>query len=126
MKALKEKYAHLLQKLGFGLSLLCTIHCLATPFLLVALPSLGQGVLNESLEMGLIAASLLIGSYILTRDYKGHHHKLPLLLFGLAVLLTVLTLFTRNHLFQTFSSVSLAVSFLINWRMHSRICASHS
>ncbi len=125
MKLLKETYAHFLQKLGFGLSLLCALHCLATPFLLVALPALGHNYLSEGLETGLIAGSLLIGSVILTRDYRGHHQKLPLILLSLAFVLAFLVFLTHSHLLQTLSSILLAVAFLINWRMHSRVC-THS
>ena len=50
-----------LDTVGATASLMCAIHCLAMPVLLVVLPTLGLGfLLNESLERGFVIGSVVL------------------------------------------------------------------
>lgn len=123
MKRIREQYIHILQKLGMGLSLLCAIHCLATPLLLLVLPAFGGHFFSEGTERALIIGSLLIGSFILTRDYRLHHQKLPLVLLFVSAISAITGLILKSHFPDLISSVLLAAAFFINWRMHSKVCS---
>jgi hypothetical protein len=123
MKKIREQYTHILQKLGIGLSLLCAIHCLATPLLLLILPAFGGHFFSEGAERALLLGSLLIGSFILTKDYRLHHQKLPLSLLLTSALAALAGLVIKSHVTEMISSVLMAAAFLINWRMHNKVCS---
>lgn len=60
-------------KFAIGLSLLCTIHCLAVPVLLVMLPSLASLQLdNEAFHAWMVLAVLPTSLYALTLGCKKH------------------------------------------------------
>ena len=125
MQKLLAKHSHLLHKLGLGLSFLCAIHCLAMPFLLVALPIVGKQFFTEEVELTLIFVSLLIGAFVLLKDYKVHENKMPLVLLGLSSLLVTFHLFIHQHSLLTFSSVIMAIAYLRNWQLHRSVCHTH-
>jgi hypothetical protein len=125
MKKFIEKHSHILHKVGLSLSFLCAIHCLAMPFILVALPIVGESFLAEQLELGLILSSLVLGVFILIKDYKHHFNKVPLILFGLSFLLVLIHLVLHNHTLLSFSSVIMAIAYLRNWQLHRSVCHTH-
>ncbi|WP_082391260.1 MerC domain-containing protein [Jiulongibacter sediminis] len=122
MKRLKEKYSHLLYKLGLGMSFLCAIHCLSMPFILVALPTLGEHFLPEFVENILVVSSMLIAIYLLSRDFRHHQNRLPFLLLGISAGLYTLDFFATHHLFSILGSVSMAAAYVLNWRLHRKSC----
>jgi len=125
MKKFIEKHSHILHKVGLSLSFLCAIHCLAMPFVLVALPVVASSFLNENVELGLILGSLILGVFILFKDYKHHFNKFPLLLFGLSFLLVLAHLLFHEHTLMSFSSVIMAVAYIRNWQLHRTVCHTH-
>jgi len=70
-------------KLAIGLSLLCTIHCLAFPLLMVLLPSIAALQLNdEAFHLWMVFAVIPTSAYALTMGCK-QHKRYHLLIFGL-------------------------------------------
>ena len=57
---------HSLNKVGLWLSVLCTIHCLAMPFLMTALPFLGGSFLSEKSEIYMIGVSAILAIFLLS------------------------------------------------------------
>jgi hypothetical protein len=125
MRKFIAKHSHILHKVGLSLSFLCAIHCLAMPFILVSLPLAGQSFLSERSEMILIISSLILGVFILYKDYKHHDSKVPLLLFAVSFLLVLSHFFIHNHVLLSFSSVIMAVAYFRNWQLHRSICQTH-
>jgi hypothetical protein len=125
MKKFIAKHSHILHKVGLSLSFLCAIHCLAMPFILVALPFAGQSFLSENSEMVLIFSSLILGVFILYKDFKHHDSKVPLLLFAISFLLVISHLFLHYHTLLSFSSVIMAVAYFRNWQLHRSMCHTH-
>ncbi len=74
-----------LDRLGTGAACLCAVHCLATPFLVVAFPVVAW--LGEGTEMGLIALSLVVSTVAVLRGMAVHRRRWPLLLLGAGFLL---------------------------------------
>lgn len=73
---------------GVALSVACGVHCLATPILLLVLPSLGEAF-HSPIVHGVIAVGVTaIAAFALWRGYRRHRNPLPLVL-GLAGVLTV-------------------------------------
>lgn len=69
-------------KLSIGLSMLCAIHCLVLPLLLVALPSFGALQLqNENFHTWMLISVIPISLYALTMGCK-KHKRYRLFLFG--------------------------------------------
>ncbi len=81
----------LTDKLAIGLSLGCIIHCLATPALLILIPSLSALHLdNHAFHFWMVIAVLPTSIYALTLGCK-KHKRYPLLLLaslGLVILLS--------------------------------------
>lgn len=102
---------------------------MVTPFLLVALPLVGGQLLNEKSEMILILVSGLVGFWVLSRDYKVHESKIPLMLLSLAVLLTGIhwsgVFGEVPHFLTTLGSFAMAAAYYLNWKLHRKVC-SHS
>ena len=80
-------------KLAIGLSLACTLHCLALPVLLVLLPSMAALQLdNEAFHIWMVAAVLPISIYALTLGCKQHKRYQLFLWGGIGLGLLVLAL----------------------------------
>lgn len=82
-------------KFAIALSLVCLIHCLVTPLLLIAIPSLASLMLdNEAFHFWMVVAVIPTSIYALTLGCKKHKRYRLLLLggIGLALLLVAVTL----------------------------------
>jgi|GEM_PF-2034947 len=111
-------------KVSMFLSLLCTIHCILTPILLVFLgiyPSINATfqILNHPLvEIFIILFSAILGLYTMRHGFKFHHHvSRPIYLFSFGICLFILH-FTLH--FVGFNEainlvISLVGSLLILW-----------
>lgn len=73
----------LTDKTAIGLSLACAVHCLATPLLIVLLPSLSALNLdNEAFHLWLVAAVIPTSAYALTMGCK-QHKQFRFIAFGI-------------------------------------------
>ena len=85
MKELQDKA----DTLAVGISILCTIHCLAMPFLVVALPVLGGLYLaEEGFHLWMVYGILPISIYALLVGNRKHENIQPVVLgfVGLSIL----------------------------------------
>jgi hypothetical protein len=64
-----------LDRAGIALSILCAIHCLATPLILISLPAAAAH--SESAEAWIVAASLLIGVCAIGASQRRNGSPLP-------------------------------------------------
>ncbi|MFB0944581.1 MAG: MerC domain-containing protein [Spirosomataceae bacterium] len=115
-----------LHKTGVWLSFLCTIHCLAMPFVVTALPFLGESVIDETAEHYLIFGSVVLALFLLIKDFRLHRNKQPLLLLAASTLFSFVGVFVVEHRFETpfviIGAVLMATSYFINWRKHQAVC----
>ncbi|WP_337041903.1 MerC domain-containing protein [Emticicia sp. 17c] len=120
---------HNLNKVGLWLSILCTIHCLAMPFILTSLPYISRNAISERSEVILIGVSAGLAIYLLLKDYKNHRNPLPLMLLCLAVVFNVIGIFFVSGSYEVFFNVSggllMASAYGLNWYWHKRACHSH-
>ena len=67
---------HYANKWSVILSFLCAIHCIVTPFLVLALPFAAE-YLNQYhwVELILIGGVFVLGTSSILHGYKYHHHK---------------------------------------------------
>jgi len=87
----------LTDKLSIALSMLCAIHCLVLPFILVILPSLAVLQLqDESFHLWMLYAVLPISIFALTMGCKKHKRYQLLAVGGTGLLLMVLAV-TLGH-----------------------------
>lgn len=121
---------HSLNKVGLWLSVLCTIHCLAMPFLMTALPFLGGSFLSEKSEIYMIGVSAILAIFLLIKDYRNHQNSLPLTLLSIALCFNFVGLFLAKGiyeiLFNVIGALMMASAYYINWNSHHRACHSHS
>jgi hypothetical protein len=73
-------------KAGVALSIACGVHCMLTPVLLLALPSLGEAFHNPIIHKLIALGVTGIASFALWRGYRRHGHLLPLVLGSVGVL----------------------------------------
>ena len=84
-------------KFAIGLSMLCAIHCLLLPLLLVALPSISALQLqNEAFHFWMLAAVIPTSIYALTIGCK-KHQRYRLLSWGISGLILMLMAVFFGH-----------------------------
>lgn len=78
-----HKHKHYSEQITIFLSLLCTIHCILTPVLLIFLPVVGAYFVEYHwLETIIIASVFVLGTSSILHGYKEHHHnKMPAYIF---------------------------------------------
>jgi hypothetical protein len=79
----------LADKTAIGLSLLCAIHCLALPVLVVLAPALGSmAIADESFHLWVVAVAIPVSAYALLLGCRKHRHLSVLAtgIIGLTVL----------------------------------------
>lgn len=128
MKKIITHY-HTLNKVGLWLSILCTIHCIAMPFVITALPFLSGSFLSEQSEIYLIGASAALAIFLLIKDYLNHRNILPLVLLAIALCFNITGLFFVKNTYEIFFNVTgalvMATAYWINWKEHRRLFHSH-
>jgi hypothetical protein len=116
-------HSHILYKTGVWLSVLCTIHCLAMPFLITALPFLSGSFIDESVEVYLVGGSLILALILLIKDYRQHGQLKPLLFFMISSILNIAGFFTEG-IYETslhiLGAIFIGFAYYINWIEHKR------
>lgn len=86
---------------GVLMSIICAIHCAATPFLLSAMPAFAGLWLSETLEWVMIGSGLFFSVFTLLRGYQIHQNPRPLQLLGIGGLFFLIAnLFLHSHDFS--------------------------
>jgi len=84
-----KEQQHNISKIGTALTLLCSVHCLATPFLALFIPFFNSHDMDW-LELAIIGSVVVLGSSSMLHGYRDHHgNKWPLILFitGISLLI---------------------------------------
>ena len=111
-------------KLAMGLSVACTLHCIALPALLIMLPSLA--FLNDELfHIVMVVAVIPISIYALTLGYKQHQRR-SLFAVGCSGLLLLIAALVVGHDLGEIAETGLtvigaflvAVSHWFNYKLH--------
>ncbi|MFN3166296.1 MAG: MerC domain-containing protein [Phycisphaeraceae bacterium] len=76
-------------RLGISVSLLCAVHCLAAPFLLLALPAAGAVWSHPLVHWGLALFVLPLALWVVFNGYKRHRQRWTLVAAGLGASLIV-------------------------------------
>lgn len=76
-----------LDRLGIGASLLCAIHCLAAPFLLLLLPAAGSIWSHPAVHWVLAVLVVPLALWVLYKGYRKHGNKLTLVAASLGAML---------------------------------------
>lgn len=78
-----------LDRIGIGASLLCAIHCLVAPFLLLLLPAAGSIWSHPAVHWILAVLIIPLAVWVLYNGYRKHGNKLTILAACLGTLLIV-------------------------------------
>jgi len=83
---------------GMYASTICAVHCLALPFLLVALPLAGITFVADLLwEIAFLGVAAIVGITGISRSFKIHRKKLPAILLMIGLLLLILSKIEISH-----------------------------
>jgi cation diffusion facilitator family transporter len=110
-----------------GLSLLCAVHCLMLPLLVVVAPLIGVGFLvEESFEAALIASILILAGGTLFIGFRQHRRLEPAALLAAGIAGIIVSHFLTPPRFEPWimgaAGLCLAAAQLLN-RSHCRACA---
>lgn len=83
-------------KMGIFLSGVCTIHCLVTPLLALALPALGEAFEAEWVHILMALFILPVGLFAFWSGYK-HHKQMRVLGLGIAGLAVIVAALLLPH-----------------------------
>lgn len=88
---------HNIGKIGTALTLLCSIHCVATPFLALFVPFFHtHGI--DWLEVAIISGVLILGSSTMWHSYKGHHQNIkPFGIFAAGIVMMLCGMLIHSH-----------------------------
>ncbi len=116
-----------IEKVGFYLSILCAIHCIATPVLITLIPFLGGSLIaNHTWELWFIGGSIVLAGVILWIDYKKHFNTTPLLLLiGSLVMKLIEVLWLGDHfefITGSLGALLIASAYYINWKSKVKTC----
>lgn len=82
LNAEHTEHSHNAGKIGTILTLICTIHCIITPFLSLSIPFFSHDEGSSWYEIALIVFAAAFGTSGLLHGYKYHHRNaLPLAFF---------------------------------------------
>ncbi|MBX2848873.1 MAG: MerC domain-containing protein [Acidiferrobacterales bacterium] len=121
-----NKLSSLTNNLAIGLSALCAVHCLATPLLLVLLPSLTAFPLEgEAFHKGLLILVIPSSLFSLFMGCKQHqsHRIVAIGIVGLALLLVALMFEDMANgellekIFTVLGAAIVAYSHILNFRL---------
>lgn len=109
-------------QLGFWVSLVCGIHCVAMPFVLGLMPFTGNGeLIHEFAEIGVLLVTIIVGTYAMTTGYKKHRNIYPILfmLIGLGIIFVGMELHTQHAemILMPLGALGLAVAHLRNHKL---------
>lgn len=95
---LQKKFLSKIDSVGFLLSLICAIHCMVFPILLVILPLLGLNfLLNATAEKAFVLGSVVLAGFSLFWGFRYHHNKKALFVYGFGAILLLCATFFMGH-----------------------------
>ncbi len=117
-------------KLSIGLSMLCVIHCLVLPFMLVLVPSwIAVQLGNEAFHAWMVFAVLPTSIYALTSGCKKHKDYRLIALGICGLLLLVLAVMIGEHLLghlgEKLMTLTGATLLAISHFWNFRLCHQH-
>lgn len=84
--ASKEMKAAQYDRIGIAASILCAIHCAATPVLLLLLPTFGEMWAHPATHWGMAIVVVPLAVYMMVKGYRQHSKKWGLTVGSLGVL----------------------------------------
>ena len=97
-------------KSTIGLSLLCTMHCLALPLALALIPSIaGLPLADEMFHYWMLAAVLPISAYALTMGCKKHQRYRLLMIGGAGLCILFFAAYAGHDVFGEIGEKALTV-----------------
>lgn len=110
-----------IEKVGFYLSVVCAVHCVATPVVITFLPYMGSSLIaNHAWELLVIIGSMFLGFWILWNDFQKHKNNLPLILLAGSLITKIFEITYHSTLLENFTApitaMLIASAYYINWK----------
>jgi MerC mercury resistance protein len=114
------------EKVGFWLTVICGIHCLATPILITILPILGSKFeAFHKYETFFLYISLFLAAFLMWKDKKIHNNPWPFEMIIMAMCITPFCYNFFGNAAEIFVSISTSIliisAYWINWK-HKEKC----
>lgn len=96
------------------------------PFVVTALPFLGETVIDETAEHYFIFGSIVLAAILLVRDYRTHRNLQPLFLLVSSAFISSVGVFLVEHHLETpfiiAGAILMASAYILNFRKHRAVC----
>jgi hypothetical protein len=107
--------------LGFSASFLCAVHCISLPLILsLGLIGGSSWLVDETIELVFVVASIAIATYALGKSYFKEHKQIqPLRWAFTGILFLVISRFLETpaeHYLTALGGFSIAYAHYINWK----------
>ena len=118
------------EKVGFWLTVICAVHCIATPLVITFLPILGSKFeMFHRYENAFLFISFILALYLLGRDYREHKNIFPMVLLLTAAVLNTFAFLFLNKSHEVYVSVGMSLliisAYWLNWK-HKARCKCHT
>jgi hypothetical protein len=127
MRQIRIKSFQFLSSLGFSLSLLCAIHCLAMPFMIAFAPFFGS-FLSHTAETYILLTSASLAGYVFLSNFQQHGNFWPISLLVLSALLSFAGLLLFHDQweipFMASGGFCMATAYFINWKAQKKSCST--
>lgn len=92
MSTANHRFSNIWDKIGIGLSVLCLVHCLTLPMIILSLPIMARFYLgNPFVHIGLAILILPVGLISFFKGYGHHHNWRPMALGFLGLVMISVT-----------------------------------
>lgn len=96
------------------------------PFVVTAMPFLGESVIDEHAEHYLIFGSVVLALFLLAKDFRLHRNKQPLLILAASTFFSFIGVFVVEHHFETpfvvIGAILMATAYYVNYKKHQAVC----
>lgn len=107
-----------LDKVGATLSVICAIHCVLTPIILIALPLVGLGLLaDEKWEIAFLILSGALATGSNCWGYAKHKNFGPIGILSIAIALLIAGHMMDKHIIAGFGGICVAFSHWFNYKL---------
>ncbi len=118
------------EKVGFWLTIICGIHCIATPLLITLLPIMGSKFdAFHKYETWFLYLSLFLAAFLMWKDKKIHNNPWPLEMIVVAMCISIICNLFLGKKYEIYVSVSLALliisAYWLNWKHKEKCHCEH-
>jgi len=110
-----------LELIGVILSVLCAIHCVLLPVLLLTASFWANSFVAHPLfEIALLPLAFVIAIRSVYKDYHLHQKNYPAILLAIGIAIALIGMIGHTHVFIATGASIMVLAQALNWRLHRK------